>query len=89
MSEVTQSFVGVDLHKCTVTLAAVNSEGEKIALLTISTKSVGKIEEWLAGQRLQADVELFDIWAERVPSTPTYMAGGVRALLEQQGLGQP
>ena len=48
MSEVTQSFVGVDLHKCTVTLAAVNSEGEKIALLTISTKSVGKIEDWLA-----------------------------------------
>jgi transposase len=48
MPEVTQSFVGVDLHKCTVTLAAVNSEGEKIALLTISTKSVGKIEDWLA-----------------------------------------
>jgi transposase len=48
MSEVTQSFVGVDLHKCTVTLAAVNREGEKIGVLTISTKSVGKIEDWLA-----------------------------------------
>jgi transposase len=29
-------------------LGAVNCEGEKIALLKISTKSVGKIEEWLS-----------------------------------------
>jgi transposase len=43
-----QSFVGVDLHKCTVTLAAVSPEGEKIAWLKISTKSTGKIEEWLS-----------------------------------------
>ena len=42
-----QSFVGVDLHKCTVTLKAVNSAGEPIAALTISTKSVEKIEDWL------------------------------------------
>jgi hypothetical protein len=42
-----QSFVGVDLHKCTVTLTAVNPLGEKIAQLKISTKSVGKIEDWL------------------------------------------
>lgn len=48
MSRVFQSFVGVDLHKCTVTLAAVDPAGEKIAQLTISTKSVGKIAEWLA-----------------------------------------
>jgi transposase len=48
MPEATQSFVGVDLHKCTVTLAAVNSKGERIAVLKISTKSVGKIEDWLA-----------------------------------------
>jgi transposase len=48
MSGATQSFVGVDLHKCTVTLAAVDPLGEKIAVLKISTKSVGKIEEWLA-----------------------------------------
>lgn len=47
MSESIQSFVGVDLHKCTVTLAAVNPGGEKIAQLTISTKSVGKIADWL------------------------------------------
>ena len=47
MSETFQSFVGVDLHKCTVTLAAVSPEGEKIAWLKISTKSTGKIEEWL------------------------------------------
>ncbi|HEY3393732.1 MAG TPA: hypothetical protein VGK58_13560, partial [Lacipirellulaceae bacterium] len=44
----TQSFIGVDLHKCTVSLAAVSSLGEKMNCLNISTKSVGKIEEWLA-----------------------------------------
>jgi transposase len=43
-----RSFVGVDLHKCTVTLAAVSPQGEKLACLKISTKSTGKIEEWLA-----------------------------------------
>lgn len=48
MPETTRSFVGVDLHKCTVTLGAVNPLGEKIGVLKISTKSVGKIEEWLA-----------------------------------------
>jgi transposase len=48
MSETCQSFVGVDLHKCTVTLAAVSPQGEKIAWLKISTKSTGKIEEWLS-----------------------------------------
>ena len=42
-----QSFVGVDLHKNTVTLAAVDPRGETLARLTISTKSVGKIEAWL------------------------------------------
>jgi|SRR5436190_3963014 len=49
MSDVMRSFVGVDLHKCTVTLAAVDPLGEKITGLKISTKSVGKIEDWLAG----------------------------------------
>jgi len=47
MSQSTQSFIGVDLHKCTVTLTAVDPGGEKIARLKISTKSVGKIEDWL------------------------------------------
>ena len=42
-----QSFVGVDLHKETVTLTAVNPRGEVLARLKISTKSVGKIEAWL------------------------------------------
>jgi transposase len=42
-----QSFVGVDLHKCTVTLKAVNAAGELSRSLTISTKSVDKIEDWL------------------------------------------
>jgi transposase len=47
MCQTFQSFVGVDLHKCTVTLAAVDPAGQKIAQLTISTKSVGKIADWL------------------------------------------
>ena len=42
-----QSFIGVDLHKCTVTLGAVDPGGEKIRRLKISTKCTGKIEEWL------------------------------------------
>jgi transposase len=41
------SFVGVDLHKWTVTLKAVSGVGEPIASLTISTKSVEKIDDWL------------------------------------------
>ena len=44
-----QSFVGVDLHKCTVTLKAVNPAGELSGSLTISTKSVEKIADWLRG----------------------------------------
>lgn len=47
MSQTFQSFIGVDLHKCTVTLAAVDPRGEMVARLKISTKSVGKIEDWL------------------------------------------
>jgi transposase len=46
MSSTYQSFVGVDLHKCTVTLSAVDAAGE-IKRLKISTKSTGKIEAWL------------------------------------------
>ena len=42
-----KSFIGVDLHKCTVTLVAVDPSGAVIARLKISTKSVEKIEEWL------------------------------------------
>jgi transposase len=47
MSATFESFVGVDLHKCTVTLTAVDAAGE-IKRLKISTKSTGKIEAWLA-----------------------------------------
>jgi transposase len=43
-----QSFVGVDLHKCTVTLTAVSDRGETISRLKISSKSTGKIEAWLS-----------------------------------------
>jgi len=45
-----ETFVGVDLHKCTVTLAAVDAAGERIGVLKISTKSTGKIERWLKAQ---------------------------------------
>jgi transposase len=48
MSQPVQTFVGVDLHKCTVTLTAVDAAGE-INRLKISTKSTGKIEAWLRG----------------------------------------
>jgi transposase len=42
-----ESFVGVDLHKCTVTLVAVDPGGANRARLTINTKCVEKIEHWL------------------------------------------
>jgi hypothetical protein len=48
MAETFQSFVGVDLHKCTVTLTSVDAAGE-IQRLKISTKSTGQIEAWLRG----------------------------------------
>lgn len=44
------SFVGVDLHKRTVTLAAVDLDGEIIDRLTIDTKCVDKIRIWIEAQ---------------------------------------
>ena len=41
------SFVGVDLHKCTVTLAAVGPDGQSAGQLKIDTKCIGKIEAFL------------------------------------------
>jgi len=41
-------FVGVDLHKCTVTLRAVDAAGQPLARLKIDTKCVTQIEDWLA-----------------------------------------
>ena len=41
------TFIGVDLHKCTVTLRAVRQDGELIGHLKISTKSVERIEQWI------------------------------------------
>jgi transposase len=46
-----QSFVGVDLHKCTVSLSAADPSGKVIApggRLTISTKCRVAIADWLA-----------------------------------------
>jgi transposase len=42
------SFVGVDLHKCTVSLSACDSHGQIIARIKTSTKCVEKIDAFLA-----------------------------------------
>lgn len=41
------SFIGVDLHKTSVTLRAVDPQENIISSLTIDTKCVNKIEDWL------------------------------------------
>ena len=41
------SFIGVDLHKCTVTLRAVDARGEPIDRLACDTKCVDLIEKFL------------------------------------------
>ena len=41
------SFIGVDLHKTTVTLRAVDSSESILGSLTIDTKCVNKIEDWI------------------------------------------
>jgi transposase len=41
------AFVGVDLHKCTVSLCAVDASGNSIASLTCDTKCVDRIEQWM------------------------------------------
>jgi transposase len=43
-----RSFVGVDLHKTTVTLVAVDPRGDEIAHLTTHTKCGNTIADWLA-----------------------------------------
>ena len=42
-----QSFIGVDLHKNTVTLAAVRPDGTLIDRVKIPTKCRNRIEDWL------------------------------------------
>lgn len=42
------TFIGVDLHKCSVTLRAVRSDGELLGQLTCNTKCVERIAEWIA-----------------------------------------
>ena len=41
-------FVGVDLHKTTVTLVAVDGDGGEMAALKCSTRSADRIAGWLA-----------------------------------------
>ena len=41
------SFIGVDLHKTTVTLRTVDASEGLISSLTIDTKCVNKIEDWI------------------------------------------
>ena len=47
MLQSVQTSIGVDLHKCTVSLGAVDAGGVDVSKLKISTKSTGKIEDWL------------------------------------------
>ena len=44
------SFIGVDLHKSTVTLTAVDPAGTEISSLTCNTKCVERIEQWIYKQ---------------------------------------
>jgi transposase len=41
------SFIGVDLHKQTVTLRAVDPAGQPIARLTCDTKCIDRIRQWM------------------------------------------
>jgi len=41
------SFIGVDLHKCVVTLAAVDPNGETISIFETPTKCINKIHDWI------------------------------------------
>ena len=45
-----KSFIGVDLHKMSVTLASVDNAGDKISVATFDTKCVNKIAKWLDEQ---------------------------------------
>lgn len=47
-------FIGVDLHKFTIMLTAVEPVGEKRAQLKISTKSTAKNGDWCEEWRLVA-----------------------------------
>lgn len=44
------SFVGVDLHKSTLTLSAVDAAGKDLAVLTCHTKCVDQVEAWIRSQ---------------------------------------
>ena len=41
------TFIGVDLHKCTVTLRAVGADGESLGQLKCDTKCGERIAEWI------------------------------------------
>ena len=41
------SFIGLEMHKTTVPLAAVDARGKVIAKLTTVTKCMDKIQPWL------------------------------------------
>lgn len=45
--------------------------------------------EWLSQKRLTSEVELIEIWAERVPTEPAVPAGGAQALLQQLQVPAP
>lgn len=41
------SFIGIDLHNCTVTLRAVSADGESLEQLKCDTKCGERIAEWI------------------------------------------
>jgi len=41
------TFIGVDLHKCSVTLRAVRADGQLLGHLTCKTKRIERIAEWI------------------------------------------
>ena len=49
-SETFSSFIGVDLHKSTLTLVAVDAAGNNLTSLTCHTKCVERIEQWICMQ---------------------------------------
>ncbi len=46
-------------------------------------------ETWITDLRQDSDIEIFDYWANRVPTEPNVPAGGVAALIQQLQQQQP
>jgi parvulin-like peptidyl-prolyl isomerase len=83
ISEPTQSQFGWHV------IQVLGHEERPLTVTEFAELKQSVFEDWLSTERIRADVELFDIWAERVPTTPTFPAGGAQALLQQLQVPQP